>query len=66
MNIATDQREIIDEIISEVRCHKHDIAMQFDFDVMALGRSLQERESADFRFKNQHKKDERKVKSAVE
>ena len=33
-----------DPVITEVRCHKQEIAAAFDFDVVALGLSLQQRE----------------------
>lgn len=42
---------VVDPVISEVRRHKQEIAEAFGFDVMALGRSLQEREQGDPRFK---------------
>lgn len=42
---------VVDTVISEVRRHKQEIAEAFGFDVMALGRSLQEREYGDPRFK---------------
>jgi len=41
---------VVDPVIGEVRRHKQEIAESFDFDVMALGRSLQ-REIGDPRFK---------------
>ena len=40
-----------DPVITEVRRHKQEIAGEFGFDVMALGRSLQQRETGDPRFK---------------
>ncbi|MGF1452955.1 MAG: hypothetical protein ACFB21_12880 [Opitutales bacterium] len=42
---------MIDPVIKEVRRHKQDIAEAFAFDVVALGRSLQQREAGDPRFK---------------
>lgn len=42
---------ITDPVIAEVRRHKREIAEAFDFDVLALGRSLQQREAGDPRFK---------------
>jgi len=41
---------ITDPVIAEVRRHKREIAEAFDFDVLALGRSLQQREVGDPRF----------------
>jgi hypothetical protein len=42
---------VIDPVITEVRRHKQEIAESFGFDVLALGRSLQQREAGDQRFK---------------
>ncbi|MCX6866273.1 MAG: hypothetical protein NTV46_08675 [Verrucomicrobia bacterium] len=39
-----------DLVIQEVRRHKQAIAEEFGFDVVALGRSLQERQARDPRF----------------
>lgn len=44
-------KTVIDPVISEVRRHKQDITEAFGFDVVALGRSLQQRETGDPRFK---------------
>ena len=44
--------KVIDPVITEVRRHKREIAAAFDFDVLALGRSLQERQVGDPRFVN--------------
>ncbi|MFT5471342.1 MAG: hypothetical protein ACI8UO_006475 [Verrucomicrobiales bacterium] len=41
---------VTDPVIAEVRRHKREIAAAFDYDVIALGRSLQKRESGDPRF----------------
>jgi len=41
---------VIDEVILEVRRHKQDIAEEFNFDVVALSRSLQRRQAGDPRF----------------
>lgn len=49
----TEDTIVVDEVLSEVRRHKHDIAAQHGFDVIALGRSLQAREAGDPRFKKQ-------------
>lgn len=50
MNSTTEQTFLTDEVIAEVRRHKHDIAAQYNFDVVALGRALQSREAVDPRF----------------
>ena len=39
-----------DPVMSEVRKHKQAIAQEFGFDVLALGRYLQERQAGDRRF----------------
>lgn len=44
-------KKAVDQVITEVRRHKHEISEAFGFDVMALGRSLQQRETGDPRFK---------------
>jgi len=44
-------KTVIDPVITEVRRHKQEIAEAFGFDVVALGRSLQRRETGDPRFK---------------
>ena len=44
-------KTVMDPVIAEVRRHKQEIAEAFGFDVMALGRALQEREHGDPRFK---------------
>ena len=41
---------VTDPVISEVRRHKHAIAEEFGFDVIALARSLQQRQAGDPRF----------------
>ena len=41
---------VTDPVIQEVRQHKLAIAEEFGFDVVALGRSLQERQAHDPRF----------------
>jgi hypothetical protein len=41
---------VTDPVIQEVRRHKRAIAEEFGFDVVALGRSLQERQTCDPRF----------------
>ncbi len=38
---------VTDPVIQEVRRHKRAIAEEFGFDVVALGRSLQQRETCD-------------------
>ncbi len=43
---------VADPVIAEVRRHKREIAAAFDFDVVALGRSLQARQAGDPRFVN--------------
>jgi len=37
-------------VLTEVRRHKREIAAAFEFDVLALGRSLQARQAGDPRF----------------
>ena len=44
-------KTVIDPVIAEVRRHKTEIAEAFGFDVVALGRSLQQRQIGDPRFK---------------
>ena len=51
MKTSDYPRTVVDPVISEVRQHKQEIAEAFGFDVMALGRSLQQREYGDPRFK---------------
>lgn len=51
MKTIDTPESVVDPVISEVRRHKQEIAEAFGFDVMALGRSLQEREQGDPRFK---------------
>lgn len=41
---------VADPVIQEVRRHKREIAEEFGCDVVALGRSLQERQRSDPRF----------------
>lgn len=50
MKTIDDPKTVVDPVIAEVRRHKQEIAESFDFDVMALGRSLQQRETGDPRF----------------
>jgi hypothetical protein len=51
MKTIDDSKPVVDPVIAEVRRHKQEIAEAFGFDVMALGRSLQEREAGNRRFK---------------
>lgn len=51
MKAIDKPKPVIDPVIKEVRRHKQDIAEAFAFDVVALGRSLQQREAGDPRFK---------------
>lgn len=51
MKTIDQPKAVADPVITEVRRHKQEIAAAFGFDVMALGRSLQQRESGDPRFK---------------
>lgn len=51
MKTIDQPKAVVDPVITEVRRHKQEIAAAFGFDVMALGRSLQQRESGDPRFK---------------
>lgn len=44
-------KTVVDTVITEVRRQKQKIAAEFDYDVVALGRSLQLRETGDPRFK---------------
>jgi hypothetical protein len=44
-------KTVVDPVLSEVRRHQQETAAAFGFDVMALGRSLQQRESGAPRFK---------------
>lgn len=44
-------KKSVDQVITEVRRHKEEIGEAFGFDVVALGRSLQQRETGDPRFK---------------
>lgn len=46
-----------DPVIQEVRRHKRAIAEAFGFDVVALGRSLQERQTRDSRFSMNKRED---------
>jgi|GEM_PF-1310325 len=45
------RKTVVDVVIADVRRHKQEIAAAFGFDVVALGRSLQQRETGDPRFK---------------
>jgi hypothetical protein len=51
MKTIDHPKSVSDPVIAEVRHHKQEIAKAFGFDVVALGRSLQQRESGDPRFK---------------
>jgi len=51
MKTIDDSTTVADRVISEVRRHKQEIAESFGFVVVARGRSLQEREKGDPRFK---------------
>ena len=51
MKTIDHPKTVVDPVISEVRRHKQEIAEAFGFDVVALGRSLQRRETGDPRFK---------------
>ncbi len=44
-------KTVTDPVITEVRRHKTETAEAFGFDVVALGRSLQQRQTGDPRFK---------------
>jgi len=44
-------KPVMNPVITEVRRHTQEIAAAFDYDVMALARSLQQREDGDPRFK---------------
>jgi hypothetical protein len=50
MTTINPPRHVTDEVISEVRRHKQNIAAEFNFDVVALSRSLQRRQAGDLRF----------------
>ena len=51
MKTIDGPKKPVDQVITEVRRHKQEIGEAFGFDVMALGRSLQQREAGDPRFK---------------
>ncbi len=51
MKTIDTPKKAVDLVITEVRRHKEEIGEAFGFDVMALGRSLQQREAGDPRFK---------------
>lgn len=51
MKTIDHPKSVSDPVIAEVRHHKQEIAEAFGFDVVALGRSLQQRETGDPRFK---------------
>ncbi|MEM7699616.1 MAG: hypothetical protein AAF236_14560 [Verrucomicrobiota bacterium] len=53
MKTIEPTKPVVDPVIAELRRHKREIAAAFDFDVIALGRSLQARQSGDPRFVNQ-------------
>lgn len=50
MKTLDTPKSVVDPVITEVRRHKREIAAEHDYDVVALGRSLQEREAKDPRF----------------
>lgn len=50
MKTIDGPKKAVDQVITEVRRHKQEIGEAFGFDVMALGRSLQQREAGDPRF----------------
>ncbi len=50
MKMIDTPTPVSDPVITEVRRHKREIAAAFDFDVVALGRSLQRRQAGDPRF----------------
>lgn len=50
MKMIDTPTPVSDPVITEVRRHKREIAAAFDFDVIALGRSLQQRQAGDPRF----------------
>ena len=50
MKMIDTPTPVSDPVITEVRRHKREIAAAFDFDVVALGRSLQLRQAGDSRF----------------
>ncbi len=54
MTTTLDQTATTDEVLLEVRQHKHDIAAAYGFDILALGRALQARELSDPRFNHQN------------
>jgi hypothetical protein len=51
MKTTDSPKTVVDPVIAEVRRHKQEIAEAFGFDVVALGRALQQREVGDPRFK---------------
>lgn len=51
MKTIDSPKIVADPVITEVRRHKQEIAEAFGFDVLAQGRSLQQRETGDSRFK---------------
>ena len=50
MNINDYPQTVVDPVMAEVRRHKEEIAAIFNYNVVALGRSLQKREVGDPRF----------------
>lgn len=56
MKTIDKPKRVIDPVITEVHRHKQNIAEAFGFDVVALGRSLQQREANDPRFKTPQRK----------
>jgi hypothetical protein len=53
MKTIDTPKKAVDQVITEVWRHKQEIRAAFGFDVMALGRSLQQREAGDPRVKTQ-------------
>jgi hypothetical protein len=51
MKTIDGPKKAVDQVITEVLRHKQEIGEAFGFDVMALGRSLQQREAGDPRFR---------------
>ncbi len=52
MKMIDTPAPVIGPVIAEIRRHKREIAAAFDYDVLALGRSLQQRQAGDPRFVN--------------
>jgi hypothetical protein len=51
MKTIDHPKTTVDPVIAEVRRHKAEIAVAFGFDAIAIGRSLQQREIGDTRFR---------------